>query len=46
MNQLYFPAPAANHVARVFASASLTAWAGMGIAPHTPEPPDLILFAR
>ncbi len=42
----YFAVPAASQAAMALASASPSDWAGIGIGPHTPELPDLILPAR
>ena len=43
---IYLAAPCAIQAAMTLASASLKAWAGMGMAPHTPAPPALILPAK
>ena len=42
----YLAAPAASHAAMDLASASFSAWGGMGIGPQTPELPATILAAR
>jgi hypothetical protein len=42
----YFFAPSASHFAIALASLSPSVCGGIGMAPHTPDPPDLILPVR